>query len=160
MIVTPAREIWRAAGRPIRSRARHVGDASRLNVHTGPALIGRVGCRRWTETFLFRNQELIALAGPKRQAAPLLADDFAGDGELEEAMAKAGVDFREEPTDCAITHGDQGLVISYTSFLGHRVHAERRGSVRISINKPHSATSIEPTRASHLMKIVPVRDVR
>ena len=80
---------------------------------TGVAPVTGVDCLACrSHAFLFRKQKLVALAGPEGQSAPLLADDFTREGELEEPMAQAVVDFGEEPADGTVDRGDRGDLLN------------------------------------------------
>ena len=62
-----------------------------------------------------RNRKLLVVIAPlifSILAAPLLADDFTREGELEEPMAQAVVDFGEEPADGTVDRGDRGDLLN------------------------------------------------
>ena len=67
-------------------------------------------CR--SHTFLFRKQKLVILTGPEGQSAPPLADDFTRDGELEESMTQAVVDFGEKPAHGSVDRGGRGDILN------------------------------------------------
>ena len=67
-----------------------------LAVVINVAPVAGVDCRvSWSDAFVFGDHELMTLARLKGEPAAFVANDLAGDRELEEAMPQPVVDFRE-----------------------------------------------------------------